>query len=112
MLVTKRKVSRWFVNGKGYATETAAYRSISTKQLKQLIWRDAVELHRKEHPRENFIDLDSENSGNWIHRAYMAMFPLPKPSPDCWFERNPIDFDARKAWIDKRTKELMEEDQP
>lgn len=105
MKVEKRIVSRWFVNGKGYATETAAYLAAAKEELSDAI-RSRV---RSSVAADDFLIDDDRNR---FHEAFAEMFPNCDHPDDCVQYCWPRGFCNAKRWewLRAKAKELKEAD--
>ncbi len=105
MRVVKKTVSRFFVNGKGYANRTNAYRSIAKDELKAKAFKLACQICESETGKSIYADYfgalvpeeGPDRYMTFIIKAYRQMFPNDTRS-------------GRRNWIADRTKELMEAD--
>ena len=102
MRVIKKKVSRWFVNGVGFSNKTNAYRSITKKELRQLLFKMGFAMCMSD--QKKWYSLESDDQYQYIHLANRELFPNNYDGPG--FSR-----DKRNNWIDNRTQELMKEDE-
>ncbi len=75
-LVEKRRVSRWFYRGKGFATETAALRFIVEAELKSEMLRRAYQLHTEYciANKPNLDDDDGDFLKPFVLQAYAERF--------------------------------------
>lgn len=112
MKVVKRKVSRWFVNGKGYASETQAYLALAKQALVYMLLKRAV--------------MSEINNGEEAIKAeYVKAFPVQDPCPfpvSDWigeafchctaYGNKAFCNKARWEWLRAKAKELKEQDAP
>ena len=109
--VEKRTVSRWFVNGKGYANETLAYLALAKKALiDKLLPRALRNLS------------DECGTGECIKAEFIKEFPPQDPCPflvnygfgrpycQCAEGRKAFCNKARWKWLRDKAKELKERD--
>lgn len=104
MRVEKRIVSRWFLDGKGYASETAAYLAWAKRELNLEILDVAI---------PEMIGSDSKEK---IHAEFVRRFP-PCNYPGCEdchpsFRGHPRAFcnRSRWEWLRAKAKELRDAD--
>jgi hypothetical protein len=74
-IVEKRRVSRWFYNGKGFHTETAALRFIAEGELKTAMYRRANELAKLNPPVVPETDDSGDDLKPYLLQAYAEKFP-------------------------------------
>lgn len=100
MRVEKRIVSRWFLDGKGYATETAAYLAWAKRELNGEIFDVAI---------PKMVGLDSTEQ---IQAEFANHFP-PCDAVCCQAYgggRRAFCNTARWKWLRAKAKELKDAD--
>lgn len=101
MRVQKRIVSRWFLDGKGYANETAAYLAWAKKQLAREVLDVAI-------PK-----MEGSDSKEKIHAEFVRRFP-PCGHFECCgrpgFPSRAFCNTARWNWLRAKAKELKDAD--
>lgn len=122
--VVERTVKRYFLNGKGYARKSDAYRDIAKSELKEQV--EAI-LYCKDFNAED----DQARFKAWVE-AYAELFPLHDPteatdeelykwrgrghsvdSPTraCPFDESVWGYcrQCKREWLKQRTQELMKD---
>ena len=97
MRVEKRTVSRWFLDGKGYASETAAYLAWAKKALNHEILDVAI---------QKMVGGDSKDK---IHAEFVRRFPCTRDRSCCY--GSAYCNEKRWIWLRAKAKELKDQDQ-
>lgn len=110
--IQKRQVFRWFVNGKGYATPTAAYKVLAKREMWEMVSKGKQGLLYDcyEDPTKHRDLVDSWYASHFPHTG----------SPECRKVCRHVEPNgkfhfkscksAQKQWIDRRVKEMREAD--
>lgn len=104
MKVVEKTVKRYYFDGKGYATKSAAYKSIARRELKEAV-AEIVKTKWKS------VDVENDDERFRVYlEAYATLFPphgkdvQSHDSRGSFFCRK-----CRKEWIKRRMEELMRE---
>lgn len=122
--ITSKKVTRWYLNGKGYSSKKFAYKKLAYQYL-----LDEVLGENINGGRVKLKDLDEEESKATMHDLFAEKFPhevssrcdyvCRKNYKDVWTGEGPdveedgFAFDSCKAaqqdWLNSKAEELINE---
>jgi len=118
--ITKKKVSRWFYKGKGYASETAALKALALDTLKAEIMNKSGGRFWQRVRELDALSGFSEEEGNGYRDAMGELWAEKFPHSEdgsCFQRSNGCNRSrgiawcklAKKQWIDAKVSDLRAE---